>query len=337
MKRQSILFFSAVGMLILILDGQTAISGVREGIDLCIRTLIPSLFPFFVLSVLLTGTLVGHSSALLSPIGKVCGIPKGTESLLSVGFLGGYPVGAQNIGQAFHNGQLSKADAERMLAFCSNAGPAFLFGMIGPLFSDRKMAWILWAIHILSDLLTGIITGKGKKESQVSVQPRHITLPSALESAVRSMAFVCGWVILFRMVLQFLDRWLLWLLPGWAQVLISGVLELSNGCILLQTIDSEGLRFILSGVMLAFGGLCVTMQTASAVSGLTLRYYLPGKLFQSCTSFLLSAMFQILFPENQRFQCHILIFAAVVCLSVVLAIILAGSKKISSIPATSGV
>ena len=44
--RTSIL--AALGMIVLILDAKTALSGAREGIDLCMRTVIPALFPFFI-------------------------------------------------------------------------------------------------------------------------------------------------------------------------------------------------------------------------------------------------------------------------------------------------
>ena len=324
-------------MLVLILDTKTAMEGVRDGIDLCIRTLIPSLFPFFVLSGLLTGTLTGRSIRVLRHLGRLCGIPEGAESLLAVGFLGGYPVGAQNVGQAYRSGQLSRNDAERMLAFCNNAGPSFLFGMVGPMFSDGKIPWILWGVHIFSALLTGIITAEKKQISDVSVQPKSVTLTTALERAVKSMALVCGWVVLFRMLLQFLDRWTLWLLPAGAQVLVSGLLELSNGCVGLAAIENEGARFVLAGVMLALGGLSVTMQTASAASGLSLGRYLPGKLVQSCLSFLLCVMLQVLFPAGQRFRCHSLLLSVVMLLTAVFCMILRRNKKISSIPAASGV
>ena len=49
-------------MLALILDGRTAIDGARQGIELCLRTVIPSLFPFFVLSILLTSSLLGMAN-----------------------------------------------------------------------------------------------------------------------------------------------------------------------------------------------------------------------------------------------------------------------------------
>lgn len=338
MKKQQIwtMVGAAVGILLLILDGKTALAGARTGIDLCIQTLIPSLFPFFVLSALLTGSMVGQPVGFLRPIGRLCGIPEGAESLLAVGFLGGYPVGAQNIGQAWHSGQLSRSDAQRMLGFCNNAGPSFLFGIISPMFSDVKFAWLLWGIHILSALPVGMVTAE-KSSGQMSQQSRTITVTEALERSVKVMAMVCGWVVLFRIILQFLDRWILWLLPDAAGVLISGFLELSNGCVQLRTIENEGLRFVTAGVLLAFGGICVTMQTASAASGLSLHLYLPGKLLQTCFSFLMSVMIQVLFPLSQRWHCPTLLLAFVSFLTLILVFILKRNKKISSIPAAVSV
>ena len=99
-------------MLALILDGRTAIDGARQGIELCLRTVIPSLFPFFVLSILLTSSLLGSPLAVLRPLGRLFGMPDGAESLLIPAFLGGYPVGAQNVAAAFRSGQLTKPEAE---------------------------------------------------------------------------------------------------------------------------------------------------------------------------------------------------------------------------------
>lgn len=329
MKKQQTwtLIGTAVGMLLLILDGKTALSGAQEGIDLCIRTLIPSLFPFFILSALLTGSLAGQPIGFLRPVGRLCGIPSGAESILAVGFLGGYPVGAQLIGQAWHSGQLSRADAERMLGFCNNAGPSFLFGIIAPMFSDSKYAWLLWGIHILSALLVGIITAD-KSGKSISQNISTITVTVALEHSVKVMGMVCGWVVMFRMILQFLDRWILWLLPDASQVLLSGILELSNGCVQLGSIENESLRFIIAGILLAFGGTCVTMQTASAASGLSLRQYLPVKLLQACFSFLLCVLVQI-----HQWRCPMPLLAVVSFLALILVFTMKRNKKISSIPA----
>ena len=102
MKRRRLLtgIGGCIGLLVLILDAKTALQGARQGVELCLKTVIPSLFPFFVLSILLTSSLLGSRIPLLRPLGRLCGVPKGAESLLIPAFLGGYPVGAQSVPEA---------------------------------------------------------------------------------------------------------------------------------------------------------------------------------------------------------------------------------------------
>jgi len=289
LKQKSLLMasFASLGMLILILDGKRALEGAAEGITICLRTVIPSLFPFFVLSNVLTTSLNGVSPGFLRPLGILCCLPAGCEGILISAFLGGYPVGAQCVAAYYHAGTITKAEAERMLGFCSNAGPAFIFGMLGTMFPQHWMVFSLWFIHIVSAILvahcfpmsdekTGLINGKPQSFSQI------------LHTAIRITSYVCGWVILFRIVLIFLESWCLWLLPVPLQVAITGVLELANGCSELLRVEQESVRFIIASGMLALGGFCVMMQTASVTSGLSLRYYCIGKLLQTFFSLIIS-------------------------------------------------
>lgn len=328
---------AAVAMLILILDSKTAMAGAKDGIDLCIRTLIPSLFPFLVVSTVLTRSLMGQSLRILRPIGKVCGIPRGAESLLAVGLLGGYPVGAGNIAESYRSGSISREDAERMLSFCNNAGPSFLFGIIGPMFSNGIIPWVLWGIHMISAVAVGILMSGPKKASAVSKPSEGISLPKALEASIRTMAVICGWVILFRMILTFLDWWILWALSASAQVTVAGLLELSNGCVQLGQVECEGLRFLIAGTILSLGGVCVAMQTVSVTKGLSLRFYIPGKLLQSGISFLLCVLLQGIFTDSHQYHAP----APLVCIAgletLLVAVVLRGNKKRSSIPALIGV
>ncbi len=136
---------AAAAMLILIVDGRTALTGAKEGLDLALTTVIPSLFPFFFLSALLTGSMVGRTSRWLQPLGRLFGLTCGTEALLIPAFLGGYPAGAQSVAAAAASGRITRKDTSRLLSFCNNAGPSFLFGMAGTMFSDPAAPWILWA------------------------------------------------------------------------------------------------------------------------------------------------------------------------------------------------
>lgn len=289
MKHKQVLtgIAASLGMLILILDGKTALEGARDGIELCMRTVIPSLFPFFILSIMLTSAFTGTDLLFLRPIGRLCGVPQGAESLLISGFLGGYPVGAQCVCAAFNAGQIQKRDAERMLAFCNNAGPAFLFGMVASMFPSRRFAWALWGIHIVSALGVSLVLSVGDSSDAKMSCTSKKSLPSALNAAIRVMAAVCGWVVLFRVILAFLDQWVFWALTPEIRILLTGLLELSNGCCELGSVADPSVRFPICSVMLAFGGLCVTLQTVSVTRGLSLRSYFRGKLLQTALSLLI--------------------------------------------------
>lgn len=334
--RTSLMAF--VGMLILILDAKTAVRGAGEGVSLCLRVVIPSLFPFFVLSVLLTASLSGTAVPVLRFVGKLCGIPSGAEPLLLIGLLGGYPAGAQAVAQSYEAGRLSRRDAERMLGFCSNAGPAFLFGMIGGKFSQQWVPWVLWGIHISSALTVGILLPGRSKGNAGAVRRGEMSLPEALRQGMRILASVCGWVVLFRVVLAFLNRWLLWLLNLPDQVIVSGVLELSNGCCDLDRIPGDGLRFVICSGMLAFGGLCVAMQTASVTGDLGMGKYLPGKLMQTALSLLMAVTAQhFLFSAGERAAVSPWLTTAIAIPAGIAGIVLMISEKKSSISWRIGV
>ena len=280
--------FGSLGILVLILDGQRASAGIQEGIELCLHTLIPALFPFIVLTSLIIGSLAGRSLRIFRWFCRLCHMTGGAESFLLVGILGGYPVGAGNLAAEVHRGRLTEAEANRLCIFCNNAGPSFLFGVLGPMFPDLGWIWIMWGIQITASLLTGhLLAG----ETQPGKQPSDtgtVTVSAALKQAISSMSLICGWVILFRMILNFMKHWFLWMLPAWAQAVVTGFLELSNGCFALSVIENHGLRFILAGIMLSLGGICVWMQTQAVFPELDLLRYVRGKILHCFICIVLS-------------------------------------------------
>ena len=285
-----------IGMVILILDGKTAVAGAQAGMILCLKTVIPALFPFFVLSSLLLRNGSHQTEQSAGFMKRHLWIPAEMSEILIPAFLGGYPVGAQVVTQAYQNGALSRPDAERLLAFCSNAGPAFIFGMLGQMFPKLWMVWALWAIHIVGAVLAALLISGLHTPICIGTFDRANTSGDVLSSSVKTMGIVCGWIVLFRVGISFLDRWVLWLLPGEIRVAVIGFLELSNGCCELSGIQKIPIRFILCSGLLAVGGLCVTMQTVSVTKGLSLRFYFLGKLVQLLTSLILSICVQFRTP-----------------------------------------
>ncbi len=283
--------FAAIGTGILILDSRTAVTGATEGIRMCLQTIIPSLFPFFVLSALLTTGLAGRSIPILRPLEQLLGIPRGSSPLFLIGILGGYPVGAQNICQAYENGSLQIQDARRMLGFCNNAGPSFIFGMCSGLFTSSMIPWVLWCIQILSAVITGCIL-PGRSNQPVVLPKKQITLPQALNQSLRTMAQVCGWVVLFRVTIAFLERWIYFFMTPLVQIMLTGILELSNGCISLKQLPVQGMRYLLCTLFLSLGGVCVGLQTVSVTQSIGTGRYFPGKLLHTALCLLFSIFLQ---------------------------------------------
>lgn len=281
---------ASIGLLVLIFDSRQAVEGAEAGIVLCIHTVVPSLFPFFIISMLLTGSLQGCNSFFLRGLANMMKIPESAAPVLIPAFLGGYPVGAKSVGDLYKSRVISKPDAERMLAFCSNAGPSFLFGMVSAYFPDIRTVCLLWLIHIAGAVMTALVLPESSSRCSSSGTDRSFFYNHSdiMLSGLKAIGIVCGWVILFRIIISFLESWFFWLIPQWLQVLLTGILELSNGCRELMQIPEIPIRFVICSCMLSLGGICVLMQTRSVVNGLPMRNYVMGKLLQTAFCFLLS-------------------------------------------------
>jgi hypothetical protein len=259
---------------------------------------------------------IGTYISFFRPFGRLLRLPEGVEDLFFLGLLSGYPVGAAMVSQAAQSGRISKQDARRFLPYCSNAGPSFIFGIGAGLFPGIGYCAVLWLIQIISAAIVGILTpGKSPKAGRKHQTP--LTLQQALRNAITTMAIICGWVILFRVLITVIERWMLWFLPVSAQIVVRGVLELANGIVSLSQIGNLGLRMILFSALLSFGGICVWMQTRSVVRDLSTRYYLPGKLTQSAISCMIATAFQFFLPLPQRYIPHpaLLVICAGICVT----------------------
>ena len=296
----------AVGLLV---QAQTAADAVREGIDLCLQAVIPSLFPFFAVSSLLVslGAADGAGRVLARPFRRLfrCG-GAGCAALL-LGLIGGYPVGARTAAALVRQGALTPQEGGRLLTFCNNAGPAFILGIAGSgVFQSPRAGVWLYLIHAAAATAVGVIfcfilklNLKQKIAGFLQVSGPDCNFPAgpggrpspspaaafigAVRGGVTAMAGVCGFVIFFLVVLRLVESFL-----GPLPPLAAGFVELTNG-ILRLTADRAG--FISAAALLGWGGLSVHCQTAAVLSGsgVSLRWYLPAKAAQALLSAALAA------------------------------------------------
>lgn len=284
---------------LLILDSKCASQSALTALELCTETLIPNLFPLFVLSAMLIPALSGLRLPFLSTL---LGIPHGSEGIFLLGCAGGFPVGAASIAQSVESGGISKTDAERMLGFCSFCGPSFLFGVIGNILSLSD-ALLIFLIQLQTAILTAVFW-PNPSTSTYHPSEQNITLPAAVHRSIRSMSTVCAWVILAGVVSGFLGRWLFPLLPDVLGILLTGLLELTNGVFALSPLP-HSLQFLLCTIFVCFGGVSVLLQIGglAAPAGLSLKTCIAQKTLQSLLGALLASLTLRLGPAALFLPC----------------------------------
>ena len=300
-----------LSMFFLILDSRTAAEAAAEGVCMVLQTALPALFPFFVLSAMV----VPFCTTIHIPVlAQILAVPSGWESVFLLGCIGGYPVGAQCIVQGCSAGLLRNEDAENMLALCSNCGPSFLFGVVAASFSDLSDPIGIFAIGILSSVLTRHLYAKPISSDAGQPHMDSVPLTQAVQMGLRSMASVGAWIILGKVILTILNKYILHSLPTPVRLILNGMVELTNGCLTLAAFP-EKWRFIAACCFTSFGGLCVWMQVRAlcAKEGLRAKYYLPQKLTQ-CIIAAILALAYVHTPENILLRLSILLVLSGICL-----------------------
>ena len=299
-------------LILLLFNVDAARCGAADGLQLCTQVIIPTLFPFFFISCWLSS----HISALpTTALDRILPVPQGCGSILLLGFLGGYPVGATAVTDAWKHKKISRKTANILLGYCNNAGPAFIFGISHILFSSFFIPWLVWIIQILSAVITGYLFPKPEAAQITKTDAKPLSPADALRKSISVTASVCGWILLFKIILNFMNNLSL---PAPVIFILSIFSELSNGCLMLTGIASPALRFTVFTSLLSCGGFCVYMQTLSSTDTLGLGLYFPGKIAQTAISFLLSTAASRIVFSALPFRLSFLPVSSAVCIGLIL-------------------
>ncbi|MFR3079302.1 MAG: nucleoside recognition domain-containing protein [Intestinimonas butyriciproducens] len=312
----------------LMLYPQDSMSAAREGLMLCYNVIIPSLFPFFVLSALVVDLgLAGYiGRALEGFMRPLFNVPGACASAFVLGFVGGYPVGARTALSLYQKGMCTKTEAERLLSFCNNSGQAFILGVVGAgVFTSSRVGVLLYLAHAAASICVGLFFRfyrRGKKGREARVSPKFeaerftTAFTGAVKNSFLSTLNICAFVVFFTVVIRLL--FLSGALPAlarllgvllsplgftqeWAERLLTGAIELSSGVWTLSGAGGMAGRMSMAAFMLGWAGLSVHCQVLSFLggSGLSVRTYIAGKFLHGGLAALFTALLVRLFPLKE--------------------------------------
>ncbi len=290
---------------VLICDSADAISYMREGLALCSQVVIPSLFPFMVLSGLFVelGCSDVLATILARPMHFLFGISGEGAAAPLMGALCGFPIGASTAHKLYRSGRISRAEMSYLLAFSNIPGSAFLISAVGSaIWSNSRFGAALYIIQLASAVIIGIFmriffplkTGEIKRERREKPSFGVRNFSTVISEAASSMIGVCALVLFFASFVGALFS----LLEGFhmsaaVNSLIYGFFEMSGAVGEASKIENRALGMVITALICGWSGLSIHFQIISICieDGVSFVPYFAAKTAQA----LLSALGMILY------------------------------------------
>ena len=290
----------------LVYNPKRYITACIEGLTIWIVAVLPSLLPFFFITLLITNLgIAGSLAKKCAPLTKLLYASGGEGAFVQImSFISGYPVGARLVAQLYLDGSIDSKEATKISLFTSTSGPMFIIGSVGVgMFSSKTVGIILICSHFLATILNGIIfRGFNKRESLNALKLKkysgNLLYDCAYSSTISCLIVGC-FIAVFYVFFQILNDFnlispiahlfnILFQDEKKALGFCAGLIELTNGCILLSK-SSDALSISLTAFLISFGGLSVIIQSISFLkqANVNIKTFIFSKLIQAITTFII--------------------------------------------------
>ena len=318
------LLTSILFILLLLTNPVNSMILVNNGLKTWYQNMIPSLFPFMVLSgfLLRTGLSYRISKLLYPVLGRLFQLSEDCIYIMFMGFLCGFPMGASITADSFQLNKITKREGDLLLAFCNNIGPVYFLSFASitcPFYSIKTTMSIMYLVPLLYGLFLRYTIFRDipccffKKQHSLShtkkyLSPYHVhktensaakiytcrpqylkSFQEALQKGLISILMLGGYMIIFNILqLPFYNSF--YQLPENALCIFKGLLEINSGITAIQSFPE--LYWVVYMIFLPFCGICCLFQTYSMIkyTPLSLQNYLIHKLTQTLITFCLYIM-----------------------------------------------
>ena len=297
----------------LILYPTAMIEAGKEGLLMWFNQVLPTLLPFVVGANLLASLgFIHFMGAIMAPVmAPIFKVPGAGAFALLTGFTSGYPMGAKAVAHLRESNQITKSEAQRLIAFSNNAGPLFVIGFVGVgLFGSARIGYLLLISHIAAALLVGLFVRFLSKErpnigdagiraafrKYHEFRKRHYrgfgsALGTSVSNAMESMVLIGGFIVVFCVLIKALE------IVGFFNIegagFVAGLLEMANGA---KMVASGGppnaAAFAMAAAIISFGGFSVHGQVAHFIRDTDIKFgpYLAAKAFQAFMAGVISSI-----------------------------------------------
>lgn len=266
-QRKLVVYFVPVLVILFLFSPDKFAKSFWDGLCIWAINVLPVLLPFGFFSTLWTSSI---NTSKFSFTQKLFGI--NCDKIFISSLICGYPVGAQQIVENCTD----KNQAERMLSFCSTSSPIFIIGTVGARFLQNTTAAVIVATsQIIGCIINGLAyrkiipTGSKLLINTLPQSAKQQNIFDTLLNCILSVLSVGAIIALFVMLSEMLSS----IFPSNITTstpfgFILGLLETTNGIMLVSRSATLLPATVLTSTLLSFGGLSVFIQSLSYVAKL---------------------------------------------------------------------
>ena len=278
---------------------------IMNALSLWVYNLIPSLFPFFIISdILINYNITSYIPKIIKDFCKnIFNITDNMLTILLLSMISGFPSNARNTRTLYDKGLITVDEANHILMFSHFANPVFILTTVALFFfHNEKTGIILLITHYLSNIILGICLRKSvnyKMQLNNNIFKYNdfgSVLVLAIKKAVDTILTICGIIVVFLMLSTIIINTFKFNLYN--QMIIKGIFEITIGIESLSNLPiSMNYKLVIASMILAFGGISVHVQVLSQIAGTKIKYlyFLFGRLYQMIIAGFLTYIWTILF------------------------------------------
>ncbi|MBQ9485445.1 MAG: hypothetical protein IJU83_01260 [Clostridia bacterium] len=298
-------------------------SATLNGISLWAATVLPALFPYLVITALISSLKITETVAsALSPVcKKLFGVNGNVGYALFLSLISGYPVGAKIVAELKSDGFISHTEAQRAAALCSSSSPAFLIGSVGGLiFNDRFFGLCLFITHLVSVFAVGFVFSFYKRKDRPTETRRtpsarrssetenDALLYRSVYSSVISALVVGGIITVFYVITEMLaDLNAINPVADFLGLFIkdektaygaaTGLFECTKGIKIIAESDLNFFTLPVCAALCGFGGVSVIAQSLAYLKKAKIKTapFLLSKTLAALINFCIGSVFSLIF------------------------------------------
>lgn len=266
----------------ILIHKQLVFETIHYSLNIWVNTLIPSMFPFFVISDILINYNITNfiPKFITNTFSKLFNISPTSTTIFFLSLISGFPSSARNIKNYYQKGLISLNEANHILLFTHFSNPIFILSTIAIFFLNNELyGYIVLISHYLGNFLIGIflrnkstITNiKNYTESPSICQNFSKTLITSIKSSIDTLLLILGTLTSFLIVSSFIIEFLN--LPSYPSAILKGILEMTMGLKDLSLLNIPDIyKVVISTMFLSFGGLSVHLQIISQIVDTNINY-----------------------------------------------------------------